>query len=227
MGEPHDFEAMARAIEEEEAMGNEVERAERSLSHALSLARDRLGDRDDVVVEMKAAERGRLELLVDELRSLIDDVDREDHRFEFGLSNGPRPRFWIDATTFVQMGGDRRTYRLVKDRLHDRRLLAETPELELMADAVGAYIADRILDRQRALEGEWEEIRAPAAAAATASAKRETHRRGKDREKDAELGKRGWFASLVVSLLQVAAGLGLVALVAAALVWFFPGYFPG
>ena len=201
-------------MSEREDSGEAIARAERSLDEAVSLARDRMADRDDVVVEMKAAERGRLELLVEELRPLINDVDPEDPRFEFGLSNGPRPRFWIDATTFVQMGTDRRTYRLLKDRLHDRKLLAETGELSIMADAVSAYIAERVLERRRVLDGEWEALREEQADRPV-------------REPKAKPRKRGWLAGLLVGFLQVVAGFALVAFVVAALIWFFPGYFPG
>ena len=192
----------------------DIARAERSLDQAVSLARDRLADRDDVVVEMKAAERGRLELLVEELRPLIDGVDPEDARFEFGLSHGARPRFWIDATTFVQMGTDRRTYRLLKDRLHDRRLIAETGELAIMADAVSAYIAERVLERRRALDGEWEALR------------ERDEGRSKRRTVRPAPRSRGWLMGLLTGFLQVVAGFALVALVVAALIWFFPGYFP-
>ena len=212
MAKAHDFdEAEATAPL---SSNDEVDRAERSLRQALLLARDRMADRDDVVVEMKAAERGRLELLVEELRTLIDDVDPEDHRFEFGLSNGPRPRLWIDATTFVQMGADRRTYRLLKDRLHDRRLLAETAELNIMADAVSAYVADRVLDRKRAMEGEWEALRETAARDSGPTRPRREER------------KRSWFGGFAVGFLQVVAALALVALVLAGLVLLFPNYFP-
>ena len=210
MSEPHDFD---RDFNESPA----VDRAERSLREALSLARDRLADRDDVVVEMKAAERGRLELLVEELRPVFEAVDPEDRRFEFGLSNGPRPRFWIDATTFVQMGNDRRTYRLLKDRLHDRRLLAETGELPIMADSVSAYVADRVLDRQRALEGEWEDLRERSA---------EPDGRGRRARRERPARKRGWIAGFVSTFLQVVAGLVLVLLVLAAIILIFPDYFP-
>ena len=199
-------------MSEREEGGDAVARAERSLDEAVLLARDRMADRDDVVVEMKAAERGRLELLVEELRPLIDDVDPQDARFEFGLSNGPRPRFWIDATTYVQMGTDRRTYRLLKDRLHDRKLLAETGELSIMADSVAAYIAERVLERRRVLDGEWEALR--------------EIERSEPLPATAKPRKRSWIVGVLVGFLQVIAGFALVAFVVAVLIWFFPGYFP-
>lgn len=202
--------SQSNEFDEDATLG--VERAERSLQEAVSLARDRLADRDDVVVEMKAAERGRLDLLVDELRPLIDEVDPDDGRFEFGLSNGPRPRLWIDATTYVQMGTDRRTYRLVKDRLHDRRLLAETGELSLMADAVSAYIGERVLDRQRALEGEWEDVRERRSYAEPTVTTRPR--------------KRSWWRGLLSGFLQVIAAVAVVLLGLAVYILLFPNAFP-
>ena len=66
----------------------------RSLKEALYVVRNRQADRDDVVVDMKAAEESRLELLADELRPLVSEIDPADERFEFSLTRGERPRLW-------------------------------------------------------------------------------------------------------------------------------------
>ena len=127
----------------------------RTLKDALHVVKNRQADRDDVVVDMKAAEETRLELLADELRPLLEEIDQSDERFEFALSRGERPRFWIDMTSFVAMGHDRRTYRFLKDTRAGRMVLAEGGDMEKIADSVSQYIAERVLERERAIEGEW------------------------------------------------------------------------
>jgi hypothetical protein len=72
-------------------------------------------DKSDVVVEMREAAQTRLELLAQDLQPVIEDVPADDDRFDFALSSGLQPRFWIDATAHVMMGPDRRTYRFVRD----------------------------------------------------------------------------------------------------------------
>ena len=127
----------------------------RSLKEALYVVRNRQADRDDVVVDMKAAEESRLELLADELRPLVSEIDPADERFEFSLTRGERPRLWIDMTSFVAMGHDRRTYRFLKDTRMGRMVLAEDGDMEKVADSVAQYIAEKVLERERAIEGEW------------------------------------------------------------------------
>ena len=198
----------------------DIERAQRSLADAVQLVRTRRADRDDVVIDMKEAERARIDLLVEELRPLFDDVGPEDERFDFAVSNGQRPRLWIDATTYVAMGNDRRTYRLIRDRLHGRSVLAETGQLDLMADEVSTYIAERVLERRRALEGEWEElverpeVAGPPAPGTAAPARRPVAERP-------SLLRR-----MLVGAAQFAVGLALVAAIVLALLYFFPDAFP-
>jgi hypothetical protein len=117
-------------------------------------------DRSDVVVEMRDADRARLELLAQHLEPVIKDIPADDDQFDFALSSGLEPRFWIDSVAHVHMGRDRRTYRVVRDTRLGRTLLAETADLEEAADAVSRYIAERLIQRQRILEGDLESLRA-------------------------------------------------------------------
>lgn len=127
----------------------------RSLAAALSEVKNRQANRDDVVVDMKEAELARLELLGNEIRPLFEELPGDNDQFEFGLSNGKPPRIWIDMTAHVTMGHDRRTYRFLKDTKAGRMVLAESSKLELVADAIANYIAERVLERERILQGEW------------------------------------------------------------------------
>ena len=125
------------------------------LKDALYVVRDRQADRDDVVVELRESERSRLEHLAEGLQSLFSDVDENDDRFEFAISQGERPRLWIDVTSHICMAHDRRTYRFLKDTRMGRTVLADTSDVDAMAENVSLYVAEKVLERERALEGEW------------------------------------------------------------------------
>lgn len=107
-------------------------------------------ERNDVVVDMKEADRARLDLLAQELRPVFDDVPADDERFDFALSSGLQPRLWIDATAHVMMGRDRRTYRFVRDTRMGRIILAESVSIEPIIDAVTLFIAERLHERELA-----------------------------------------------------------------------------
>ncbi len=127
--------------------------AGRRLSEAMRAAKNAAADRSDVVVEMRDAEKMRLELLAAELEPVIADVPAESELFDFAVSSGLQPRFWIDAVSHVAMGRDKRNYRFVKDTRNGRVVLAETPDIRAAADAVTRYVAERVIDRERLLEG--------------------------------------------------------------------------
>lgn len=124
----------------------------RKLSEAIREVKTAAADRDDVVVEMREAQRMRLELLVQELQPVLDDVPADNPMFDFALSSGEQPRFWIDAVAHVTMGRDKRTYRFLRDTRLGRTVLAESAEIGPVADQVTRYIAERIVERERALD---------------------------------------------------------------------------
>ncbi|MEM8540155.1 MAG: hypothetical protein AAGF25_04290 [Pseudomonadota bacterium] len=111
-------------------------------------------ERSDVVVEMKEADRARLEILAQELESVFAEVPADDERFDFAISSGLQPRLWIDATAHVMMGKDRRQYRFVRDTRLGRVVLAESHQTGPIADSVTTYIAERIYERELALAGD-------------------------------------------------------------------------
>ncbi len=131
----------------------------RSLKQALDEAKNREADRNDVVVDLKLAERARLDLLAEELRPIFNEIDDSDERFDFALTKGERPRLWIDMTSFVAMGHDKRQYRFLKDTRMGRIVLAETDNKDKAADIISQYVAEKVLERERALDGEWESLR--------------------------------------------------------------------
>jgi hypothetical protein len=169
----------------------------RKLSDAIRDVKNAAADRDDVVVEMREASRMRLDLLAAELGPVFAEVPADVDIFDFAVSSGLQPRLWIDAVSHVTMGRDRRTYRFLRDTRIGRVVLAESTDMKPIADQVTRYVAERIVERQRMMDGTAE----PAIPGALKSSVAEAPEplRGK---------RNGWSAFL--------AGLGLV--VAGALV---------
>jgi hypothetical protein len=126
-----------------------------SLTDAIRRVRTAEAERSDVVVEMRDAERARLELLADELKEVFADVPADNESFLFTIAEGLPPRLWIDMTAFVAMGRDRRTYRFLKDTRLGRTVILETHDIVAMADCVTNYVAERIIERERSIEGDW------------------------------------------------------------------------
>ncbi|MCT7374767.1 hypothetical protein [Chelativorans salis] len=130
----------------------------RKLSDAVREMKNAAADREDVVVEMREASRTRLELLAQELEPVFAEVPDEDPAFDFVISSGEQPRLWIDAVAHVTMGRDRRTYRFLRDTRLGRVVLAESTDMTSVTDQVTRYIAERMVERQRFVEGEVEAL---------------------------------------------------------------------
>ncbi|MEP3197298.1 MAG: hypothetical protein ABJO57_05465 [Lentilitoribacter sp.] len=126
------------------------------LSDIVRKARVSSAERQDVVVDMKEADKARLELLAEKLEPIFDDVDKEDDRFDFNISSGAQPRIWIDSVAHVHMGRDRRTYRFVRDSRLGRVILIESGDADEVYSYVTNYIADRVIEREKLLEGDME-----------------------------------------------------------------------
>ncbi|MEZ5808608.1 MAG: hypothetical protein R3D65_13150 [Zhengella sp.] len=131
----------------------------RKLSDVIRIVKNDHADRDDVVVELRETQAMRLELLVQELQPLLDDIPAEDDQFDLALSSGLQPRFWIDATAHVTMGRDKRTYRFMKDTRLGRVVLSESGDVTVVADHVARYIGERIVEKQRMMEGDVTPVR--------------------------------------------------------------------
>ncbi|MBL8583550.1 MAG: hypothetical protein JNL61_15165 [Rhizobiaceae bacterium] len=126
----------------------------RRLSDAIREVKNAVADREDVVVDLRDAEKMRLDILAAELAPVFADVPVDADIFDFTISSGLRPRLWIDAVSHVGMGHDRRTYRFVNDTRMGRVVLAESPHVRPVADQVIRYIAERLVERERLLDGQ-------------------------------------------------------------------------
>jgi len=106
----------------------------------------------EAVSEVHGIERLRLELLADALEPVFASIPAGNEHIAPALVAGSPPRLWLDMVAFVEMGDDRRVYRLVQCTRSERRVLHETPDLQTMAQHVTDYIAHRLVEREQALE---------------------------------------------------------------------------
>jgi hypothetical protein len=125
----------------------------RRLADVIREVKNAAADRDDVVVELREASHTRLELIAAELAPLFAEVPADIDLFDFTISSGLQPRLWIDAVSHVAMARDRRTYRFVKDTRAGRVVLAESTAIKPVADQVARYVAERLIERERLVEG--------------------------------------------------------------------------
>lgn len=155
--------------------------ASRKLSDAVRDVKNAFADRDDIVIDMRDAHRMRLDLLAAELAPVFAEVPADMDSFDFAVSSGLQPRLWIDAVSHVAMGRDRRTYRFLKDTRIGRVVLAESSDMKVVADQVTRYVAERVVERQRMMEGGVEHAvpRLQRALVAEAEPPLRTARRGK------------------------------------------------
>jgi hypothetical protein len=124
-----------------------------ALEDAIRDVRLNAAERGDVVVELREASRARMELLVKELEATIQSVPADDDQFDFALSSGQNPRLFVDATAHIGLARDRMTYRFVRDSRLGRVVLEESRDLKSVADRVTRYVAERIVERQRMMDG--------------------------------------------------------------------------
>lgn len=120
------------------------------LADAVRQAKIAAAHRSDVVVDIREADRARLEILAEELHPIVRELDPADDYFDFTISGGSHPRLWIDGTANVMMARDRRTYRFVRETRIGRLTLAESTEPRTIADRVTDYVAARIVEREKA-----------------------------------------------------------------------------
>jgi hypothetical protein len=121
------------------------------LRDALRQARIEAADRTGVVVELRDAEVARLEIMNEALDPLFAQVPEKVDLFDRGVSQGETPRLWIDVVAHIVMGRDKRIYRFVQDTRFGRIVLAESHDVPVIVDAVTAYVARRMVERERAM----------------------------------------------------------------------------
>lgn len=159
----------------ENPVANTVQVAEEGrLAATIREVKNAIADRDDVVVDIREAQFSRLELLADELKPVFAEVPHDDDWFDLVISSGTQPRLWIDAVAHVTMAHDRRTYRFLRDTRLGRVVLAESADMKPVAEQVTRYIAERMIERRRAMEGDTIPLERAAPPAATAKGQAKT-----------------------------------------------------
>jgi hypothetical protein len=121
------------------------------LKNALRRARIENAERSDVIAELRGAEIARLEMLQEQLAPVLAELPAECDLFDVALVPSEHPRLFIDMIGFIEMARDRRLYRFLQDTRHGRVTLCETERLDKMVEAVTNYIAQRLIERERAL----------------------------------------------------------------------------
>lgn len=121
------------------------------LRAALRTARVDDAERSRAIADLQGIELARLEVLQARLAPVLAQVPEGIDMFDAALMPVPRPRLFIDMIGFVEMAHDRRRYRLVQDRPEGRTTLSESERVEVIAEAVTAYIARRLIEREKAL----------------------------------------------------------------------------
>ena len=140
----------ARGDEPSGEGGPALQTGTKRLADAVRAAKIAAAHRSDVVVDIREADRARLEIFAEELQPIVDAVPAGDDFFDFTISGGPQPRFWVDGTAHVMMARDRRTYRFCRETRLGRVALAESTEPRIIAERVTAYVAERIVERDKA-----------------------------------------------------------------------------
>lgn len=123
------------------------------LRDAIRLARIEQAEQTGVVIDLRDADVARLDILNEALEPVFADVPDSVDLFDRGLSHGDAPRLWIDVVAHVAMARDKRTYRFLQDTRAGRKILAESTETADIVTAVTRYVAQRLIERERALAG--------------------------------------------------------------------------
>jgi hypothetical protein len=122
-----------------------------SLREALRRARAASAEKSGVLVELRTAELARLDLLKEKLEPVFAQVPQGVDLFDAAILPGDPARLFVDVLGFVEMGRDKRTYRFFHDTRYGRRLISETENINEAAQAITDYVANRIVEREKAL----------------------------------------------------------------------------
>ncbi len=143
-----------------------------SLRASLRRARIESAEQFDGICDLRNAAGARLDILRERVAPIIDEARRHADMFDLALSQGERPRLFIDMLAFVEMARDQRAYRFVQDSKHGRMLIAEGEDVDAITRAIADYVARRLVEREKALAADalfWPGRSAQKAAAAPAA----------------------------------------------------------
>jgi hypothetical protein len=148
-----------------------AEKRVESLARALTRARIENAEQSAVLADLRGAEIARLEILREQLAPVAAQLPQDCDLFDFAISPGERPRLFIDHIGFVEMARDRRSYRFLQDTRHGRIVICENDKTDTLIEAITAYIAHRLIEREKALAVDYASGGAAQASAARAAAR--------------------------------------------------------
>lgn len=122
-----------------------------ALAEAINRARAAQAERDSLSRDNRSASVARLEALRKKLQPLYAAIPRDVEMFDLGLIPTERPRLFVDMIAYVEMGQDQRIYRLFQETRAGRVSLLETEDPDRIVDRVTDYVAERLVERERAL----------------------------------------------------------------------------
>ncbi len=166
---------------------------EERLKTAIRQAKTAQADRLDSITDIRETDIARLELLLQDLQPVFDAVPATDEQWDFCLNKGMQPRLWLDASAFVMIARDRRSYRFVRDTRLGRIILADNKDIKVISEAVTRYIASRILERERLMD-DWTSDVAVAAQQAAVAENSTEQSSSAEISKNPALIKLLWFA---------------------------------
>jgi hypothetical protein len=103
----------------------------------------------EALMNIRDAATLRLQVLKDDLDPVVQSRPEADRFIDLALVPGDPPRLWIDMVSYVSMAPDPRTYRFCQDTAGGQRVLCETADRADVAERITAYVAHRVIDRQR------------------------------------------------------------------------------
>ena len=123
-----------------------------ALKQAVRQARIETAERTSVVVDLRDAELARLELLNEALDPLFAEIPPDVDLFDRGISRGDQPRLWIDVVAHVVMGARQaRSTASCRTPAMAARCWPNPPTSREMVEAITHYVANRLVERERAL----------------------------------------------------------------------------
>ena len=133
-----------------------------SLRSAMRRARSEAAEQHEAFSDLRQGEVARLEMLEEAIRPIVDQAPDDVELFDLGVTQGDRPRLFLDMISFVDLAHDRRSFRFFQDTRHGRVLIAESESPDRIVAAVTNYVARRLVEREQALASDWRSRSAPA-----------------------------------------------------------------
>ncbi|MGL4239774.1 MAG: hypothetical protein ACRCTI_01545, partial [Beijerinckiaceae bacterium] len=143
-----------------------------ALAEAINRARQSQSSRENRAADARVIAVSRLETLRARLAPVYAAIPRDVELFDLGMVGHAPPRLFIDIIAFIEMAADGRSFRLMQETRSGRIMLGETTDEKQMTSLVTNYIAERLVERERALAAQGMHLKPPVMPKAAESAAR-------------------------------------------------------